>query len=313
MGRKGAIGLSEVGRKGAGVVDQHRIACVVAVARCGSITRAAAEVYSSPQHVKDEVDAAERELGCPLFVRSSKGCVPTRAGEAFLDGGPSMLHQLEAFCAAVARAGAVRREIRIQSWENKEIPVLDAICDRFARAYPDVALSFVNTTVADMYADIAGGLADIGFFARSDVDGAGAGRLEHRVCKGLVMGYRCVVAATDGLAGRPQLVFDDLQGRSVALCSAAIPGEFDGKRIDLLLPWERYAVLNHCASGGVCIVDEYFDVRGPNVAQVPLAGLSVQIYSLFRPDPPLHLRRFMDVVDEVCKPTGRGSTTGNPP
>lgn len=277
-------------------MDQHRIRCVLATGETGSITRAANLLYSSPQHVKDEVDAAERELGCPLFVRSHKGCAPTEAGVIFLEKGPTALKYLETFCDEVTATAQGRQEVRVQSFEGKEIPVLDDICLRFRQAYPEFDVRFVNATAATMLDDIVNGTCDVAFFS----DGTPfdhSERLRSRRCEGLTMGYQVIASRDDPIAGFPSVAPEQLAERVVAFCGASAPAEFEALPISSTIPWERYAILNHCAAGGLCIVDEYVDVRSPSVVAIPFDGLTVQICCLFRPNPPEPVRRFLEMTD----------------
>lgn len=92
-------------------------------------------------------------------------------------------------------------------------------------------------------------------------------------------------------------MFADLAGRSVALYSAAAPSEFDSYSIDVALPWDRHAIMNYCMAGEVCLMDEYLDVRGPQIVTVPFEDVRVQISAVFRLRPFAALRRFLQVTD----------------
>ena len=64
------------------MLDPRFHTCVLA-ARCGSMARAAEELFLSKQAVKKQIDSLEAELGFPLFVRSSRGLELTEAAPAF--------------------------------------------------------------------------------------------------------------------------------------------------------------------------------------------------------------------------------------
>ncbi len=57
----------------------------VDVAREGSVSAAAAANFMSPQGMSRSISVLENELGCPLFVKTPNGMVPSRFGEALLD------------------------------------------------------------------------------------------------------------------------------------------------------------------------------------------------------------------------------------
>jgi DNA-binding transcriptional LysR family regulator len=82
-------------------MDTRHLAAAVAVARHGSFTAAAAELFMAQSTVTRQVAALERELGCALFVRGARLVGTTAAGEAFL---PEAWRVLEALALAVRAA-----------------------------------------------------------------------------------------------------------------------------------------------------------------------------------------------------------------
>lgn len=82
-------------------MDTKHVAAAVAVARHGSFTRAASELYMAQSTVSRQVAALERELGNRLFVRRLRTVELTRHGEAFL---PEAERLLEAVRHAIAAA-----------------------------------------------------------------------------------------------------------------------------------------------------------------------------------------------------------------
>ena len=45
--------------------------------------------------------------------------------------------------------------------------------------------------------------------------------------------------------------------------------------IDVVLPWDRRAIMNYCMAEEVCLMDEYLDVRGPQITTVPFEDVRV--------------------------------------
>ncbi len=73
----------------------------VEVEKTGSITKAAQNFYMNQPHLSKIIRELERELGCPIFDRTSRGMVPTKKGEEFLRYARAILvqeEQLEALC-----------------------------------------------------------------------------------------------------------------------------------------------------------------------------------------------------------------------
>ena len=68
-----------------------QLEALVAVARLGGFTRAAAALNLSQPAVSRRLGLLERELGAPLFERIPSGIVLTAAGQAFLPHAEALL------------------------------------------------------------------------------------------------------------------------------------------------------------------------------------------------------------------------------
>lgn len=76
-------------------MDTRHIRAALAVARCGTFTGAARELYMAQSTLSRQIAALERELGSPLFVRGARTAVLTVRGKAFLDVGEDILAAVE--------------------------------------------------------------------------------------------------------------------------------------------------------------------------------------------------------------------------
>lgn len=65
-------------------MDTKHLQAAITVARHGSFTRAARELYMAQSTLSRQVLALERHLGTELFVRGLRSVSLTRGGEAFL-------------------------------------------------------------------------------------------------------------------------------------------------------------------------------------------------------------------------------------
>ena len=73
----------------------------VEVEKTGSITKAAQNFYMNQPHLSKIIRELERDLGCDIFDRTSRGMVPTKKGEEFLRYAKAILvqeEQIEALC-----------------------------------------------------------------------------------------------------------------------------------------------------------------------------------------------------------------------
>lgn len=74
----------------------------VEVEKTGSITKAAQNFYMNQPHLSKIIRELERDLGSPIFDRTSRGMVPTKGGEEFLRYAKAILvqeEQIESLCA----------------------------------------------------------------------------------------------------------------------------------------------------------------------------------------------------------------------
>jgi DNA-binding transcriptional LysR family regulator len=69
----------------------HRLKHVVAVAQKGSFTRAAEIACVTQSAITKSVADLERELGYPIFLRTSRGAVPTEDGREFVERASRLL------------------------------------------------------------------------------------------------------------------------------------------------------------------------------------------------------------------------------
>lgn len=84
-------------------MNTKHLKAVIALARHGSFTKAARELYVAQSTLSRHVAALERELGVALFVRGLDAVTPTRAGAAFLPEAEHVLEATERARAAVQR------------------------------------------------------------------------------------------------------------------------------------------------------------------------------------------------------------------
>jgi len=93
------------------MLDERRIAMLLAVVEHGSFTRAAAALSFTASAVSQQMALLERDAGATLFERSPRGVRLTTAGAALVRHAESMRHQLfdaRAEMAAITEAAGGR-------------------------------------------------------------------------------------------------------------------------------------------------------------------------------------------------------------
>ena len=73
----------------------HLLDTFIAVADCGSFTRAAGKLFISPTAVMKQMNALEAQLDLQLFFRSGKSFVLTPAGKYLYEMWHEMISSLE--------------------------------------------------------------------------------------------------------------------------------------------------------------------------------------------------------------------------
>ncbi|MCB9540660.1 MAG: LysR family transcriptional regulator [Myxococcales bacterium] len=143
--------------------DWDDLRVVLAAARAGSLSRAAAELGTTQPTVGRRIDAFELAVGGPVLVRDARGCRPTPLGER-------LLPHLEAMAAAAGRAGqvvqtqrdAVRGVVRVACG-----PLIGRLLARHVDALlegaPDLEVEIAPSLA---FTNLEGGQADIALRSR---------------------------------------------------------------------------------------------------------------------------------------------------
>ncbi len=116
-----------------------RLSTFLAVYDAGSVRVAAESLFVTPPAVSAAVSALESALGMPLFSKSGRGIVPTRAGHTFATYARSLMGLLSEAAGAVR--DAERGQLRIGAVATASEYVLPPLIASFVAAYPDVELS----------------------------------------------------------------------------------------------------------------------------------------------------------------------------
>ncbi|MEW9547777.1 LysR family transcriptional regulator [Nonomuraea sp. NPDC050783] len=103
-------------------MDLRYVRYAMAIARAGSLRRAAAALHIAQPTLSEQLRALEKEVGVELFSRSSSGVQLTEAGEAFL---AQATVAVDAFERAVSAARSTGRDARLG--------VADGLADVVAR------------------------------------------------------------------------------------------------------------------------------------------------------------------------------------
>lgn len=135
------------------------------VARCGSLTRAAEELYISQPAVSQAVKQLESQLGMPLFDRTHRGV------ELSEQGGKQIFDIVARALAELGEAEDRLKEIKAAPTGTLRIGASDtifhfALVDKIAafhEKYPAVKLHLINTITTETVELLKNGKCDIAF------------------------------------------------------------------------------------------------------------------------------------------------------
>jgi DNA-binding transcriptional LysR family regulator len=124
-------------------VDLENLKAFRSVARCGSFSQAADELFITQPAVSKRVASLETSLGTHLFDRIGKSIQLTQAGRILLPRAEALLGQMEDAKRALADlSGEVRGELHVATSHHVGLHKLPPVLRAFALQFPKVNLKF---------------------------------------------------------------------------------------------------------------------------------------------------------------------------
>jgi DNA-binding transcriptional LysR family regulator len=146
-------------------MDADDLRIVEAVARIGSMNRAAAELNMVQSNVTARVRLLEEELGVQLFVRHSRGVEPSEAGLRLLSYGEQIHSLFQQAITAVKEDGTPKGKLSIGMMETTAGLRLPALVAQYAQEYPKVELAIMSGTTSSLIQQVAENELDGAFVA----------------------------------------------------------------------------------------------------------------------------------------------------
>ena len=145
-------------------MDIRQLRCVEAVARHRHFTRAAAELHVAQSALSHQIQRIERELGTPLFERTSRRVIPTGAGEAIAARARRVFAELDGAREEVDELRGVRRG---RIWIGALMPAggvdVPGLLAGFSQAYPGVEVGLREGIAEDMFRHLEADELDAAF------------------------------------------------------------------------------------------------------------------------------------------------------
>lgn len=127
---------------------------VRAVARTGSIARAALQLHCVPSNITTRIKQLESELGTALFIRAGRGLKISPAGEIFLGYSERILALVDEAKRAVDHNASPRGSLRIGAIESCAGGRLPPLLAEYHRRYPHVTLELVTGTWSQLFDEL---------------------------------------------------------------------------------------------------------------------------------------------------------------
>jgi LysR family transcriptional activator of glutamate synthase operon len=145
-------------------MDIRQLRCVEAVARHRHFTRAAEELHVAQSALSHQIQRIERELGTPLFERTSRRVVPTGAGEVVAARARRVFAELDGAREEVDELRGVRRG---RIWIGALMPAggvdVPGLLAGFSQAYPGVEVGLREGIAEDMFRHLEADELDAAF------------------------------------------------------------------------------------------------------------------------------------------------------
>ncbi|HEU4655885.1 MAG TPA: LysR family transcriptional regulator [Capillimicrobium sp.] len=155
-------------------MELRQLRYFVAVARHGSFTRAAEELWLTQSALSQQIRRLENEVGVPLLARTSRGAELTAAGEQLLARAERALAEVDAARAELGgHAGATAGRVRVAATavDGARLP---AALAAFHRRHPGIQVALRHASASEAAALAARGSVDLAVVGLAGAAPAGA-------------------------------------------------------------------------------------------------------------------------------------------
>lgn len=135
---------------------------VCTVARCGSITKAAKQLYISQPALSAYISNVEKSLGVELFTHEGKQIRLTYAGELYVEKAEQMLTMRQEYMQDVQDVlNGLRGRVCVGMQRRRGSTLVAEIMKQFQDVYPDIGLKFCLSAGKELWEQFEEGNIDI--------------------------------------------------------------------------------------------------------------------------------------------------------
>lgn len=254
----------------------------VAAAETGHFTRAAGRCHISQSALSTSIRSLERELGLPLFTRTTRRVELTEAGRTLLDEGRRTLAAAaSARDAVLALRGLLRGSLAVGGIPTPVSLDQAGLLAQFRDQYPAVDICYVRATSMAMIPEVEASRLDVAFVSLPPH------RLPDQV-RAIPLSTQpmmFVCRPDHPLANQERVTLDQLADEEFV---GAPKGSVAHEAVDRVFAWagrerrvpfevnEVLAILDFVAHGlGVSLVQEDLATSRPDLRAIPLAGIEL--------------------------------------
>ena len=274
----------------------------ITIAECRSFSTAEGMLFLSKQALKKQIDALEQEIGTPLFIRSTRGLMPTAAGKEFLVGAKNILALIKSE-AERCRAVSATDTLRIPADQDSTNTFIAGTIPHFSSKYAAYSISRVAVEGQDWLKAVKDGALSLCLYA----DSPEVGRLGLSYSQIRYEAVYCLMDKTDPLSKRQRVDLRELMGRRVYIGNrnwySDIIASIDksGVELELLDIQSSYSgIVQACTSGGICLYSEWrIEHFKPLVARVLDIESGFSLGIVHGSEPSQMILRFIEMAREL--------------
>ena len=208
-------------------MDMNQLSTFIAVADCGSFSKAAQELYVSSTAVMKQINMLEKQVGVKLLERTNRGVILTDAGRSFYHDARDIIKSCEEAVSRAKNAGRGNVDvIRIGSSILYPGGNFIELWTRMSDKYPQFKIRVVP--FIDEHTNIPRILKNLGTGGFDLIIGACNSNKWLSICDFYEMGFCeicCAVSVDHRLASKKVLKIEDLYGETLMMIQR---GDSDG-------------------------------------------------------------------------------------
>ena len=150
-------------------MDLNRLRVLAAVAREGSVTRAAEALHYSQPAISHHLGRLETELGIPLLQRAGRGVRLTEAGRVLAERADEILGRVRSAEAEVAAYAGLRAgRVRLATFPSALATVVPQVAARLLASHPELDLALTECEPPEAITALRNGDVDVALVFEHD-------------------------------------------------------------------------------------------------------------------------------------------------